>query len=67
MSTITDDDNGAYVKTRNTTKLYCRWKMKQKVFVKKTENFFRMLNSLIIHMKENIFRLTRHFAKTKLL
>ena len=24
MSTITDDDNGAYVKTRNTTKLYCQ-------------------------------------------
>ena len=24
MSTITEDDNGAYIKTRNTTKLYCQ-------------------------------------------
>ena len=24
MSTITGDDNGAYVKTRSTTKLYCQ-------------------------------------------
>ena len=40
--------------------------MKQNVFVKKTENFITMLNMLMIHMKEKMFRLTRHSAKTKL-
>ena len=32
--------------------------MKLKVFVKKAGNFITMLNSLIIHMKENMFCLT---------
>ena len=31
--------------------------MKQKMFMKKTENSITMLSSLIIHMKENMFRL----------
>ena len=31
--------------------------MKQSVFVTKTENFITVLNSRIIHLKENMFRL----------
>ena len=36
--------------------------MKRKMFVKKTENFITMLNSLIIHMKENMFHLITLFC-----
>ena len=36
--------------------------MKQKVFVKKAEDFTTMLDSLIIHMKENMFRLIKSFC-----
>ena len=68
MSTITADDNEAYIKTRNTTKLYCQvGDETKKVFVKKAENFIPMLTSLIIHMKENMFRLSTSFRQNKVI
>ena len=37
MSTITADDNGVYVKTRNTMNYIVKWEMKQHVLVKKMD------------------------------
>ena len=70
ISTITTDDNGAYAKTRNTTKYIVKLEMKQKVFVKKTENFITMINSLLIHMKkyvssDHVILLKRSYCKAK--
>ena len=44
--------------------------MKQKVFVKKTENFITMINSLLIHMKkyvssDHVILLKRSYCKAK--
>ena len=57
MWTITADDNKAYIKQETLQNYIVKWEMKQKVFMKKTENFIKMLKSLVIHLKENVFHL----------
>ena len=40
MSTITADDNGAYLKTRNTTKLYCQMGNETKCVCEENGKFY---------------------------
>ena len=70
MSTITADDIGLNVKQETLRNYIVKWEMKQKLFVKKTENFIAMLDSLIIHMKkyvlpDQVILLKRSYCKAK--
>ena len=71
MSAIATDDKAAYVKTRNTTKLNVKWEMKEKVFVKKTDNFIIMLKQSYNSFErkyilpDHVILLKRSYCKTK--
>ena len=70
MSAITADDIGLNVKQETLRNYIVKWEMKQKLFVKKTENFIAMLDSLIIHMKkyvlpDQVILLKRSYCKAK--
>ena len=56
------DDNGAYVKTRNTAKLYCQVGDETEDVCEENGKFYYHVNSLIIHMKENMFHLITLFC-----
>ena len=56
IPTITADDNGTYVK------LYYQVGDEIKGVLKENENFTIMLNSLIIHVKGNMFHLITSFC-----
>ena len=67
MSKITAYDSRAYVKTRNTAKLYCQVGDEKKGFVKKTEKFYYNIRQSNNSYERKYVLPERHSAKKKLL
>ena len=67
ISGIITDDIGAYVKTRNTTKLNCQVGDERKGVCEENGKFYYNVNSLITHLKENKYCLITSFCTNEVI